>query len=354
MDRRRSPARSGVHPGTVSAVRNPDLEPAANTNAGRKADLMAETDTKLAATGSLPVDELRPHRLDDWLRRQDWIEGVAGAVQGAVGATYGVLGAPGRGLKNLLYGTKVLGHPLHPTITDLPMGAWTVGVVADYVGRVTHVVPPQAGDIGLAVGIVAALGAVATGYTDFYNTFGQERRYGLTHGVAMTTSTLLMVVSLGLRWIAGEEGSWLPIGIATVGLVLAFGGAYFGGHLTFGFGTMVNHLAFVEGPGDFVEVGPASDFAEGTMHLVDAGGMPALITRLDGRIYGIADVCGHAGGPLHEGKREGDVVICPWHKSRFCLRNGQALSGPATFDQPVLDVREQNGIVKIKLNRPLH
>jgi nitrite reductase/ring-hydroxylating ferredoxin subunit/uncharacterized membrane protein len=315
---------------------------------------MAQTDTKPGATESRRLGRLRPHRLDDWLRRQDWMEGVAGVVQSAVGAAYGVLGAPGRGLKNLLYGTKLLGHPLHPTITDLPMGAWTVGVVADYLGRAYHVVPPQAGDVGLAVGIVAAFGAVATGYTDFYNTFGQERRYGLTHGVVMTTSTLLMGVSLGLRWFAGEEGSWLPIGLATVGLLLAFAGAYFGGHLTFGFGTMVNHLAFVEGPGEFIEIGPAAGFGEGTMHLVDAAGMPVLITRLDGRIYGIADVCGHAGGPLHDGKREGDVVTCPWHKSRFCLRNGQALSGPATFDQPVLDVREHNGIVKIKLNRPLH
>jgi nitrite reductase/ring-hydroxylating ferredoxin subunit/uncharacterized membrane protein len=315
---------------------------------------MPEVDVEREATKSQPHRRLRPHRLDNWLRKQGWMEGVAGAVQSAVGAVYGVLGAPGRGLKNLLYGTKMLGHPLHPTITDLPMGAWTVGVVADYVGRVTHLVPPQAGDIGLAVGIVAALGAVATGYTDFYNTFGQERRYGLTHGVVMTTSTLLMVVSLGLRWLAGEEGNWLPIGIATVGLLVAFGGAYFGGHLTFGFGTMVNHLAFVEGPTDYVEAGSAADFGEGTMHLVNAGGMPALLVRLDGSIYGIADVCGHAGGPLHEGKREGDVVTCPWHGSRFCLRNGRALSGPATFDQPAFDVREQDGIVKVKLNRPLH
>ena len=282
------------------------------------------------------------------------MEGVADAVHNAVGAAYGVLGAPGRTLKDLLYGTKALGHPLHPTITDLPMGAWTVGVVLDYVGRATHLVPPQAGDIGLAVGIVAALGAVATGYTDFYNTYGQERRYGLTHAAIMTTSTIVMIVSLGVRWLGGGEGTWLAIGLATVGLLLTFGGAYFGGHLTFGFGTVVNHLAFVEGPDHFVDVGAPADFSEGTMHVVDAGGMPALLARLDGRIYGIADVCSHAGGPLHEGKRAGDVVTCPWHGSRFCLRNGQALSGPATFDQPTLDVQEEDGIVKVKLNRPLH
>ena len=315
---------------------------------------MSEIEHRGEATRPESHRRFRPHRLDDWLRRQEWMEGVAGAVQGGVGAAYDVLGAPGRGLRSLLYGTKVLGHPLHPTITDLPMGAWTVGVVADYVGRVTHLVPAQAGDIGLAVGVVAALGAVATGYTDFYNTYGQERRYGLTHAAVMTTSTLVMIVSLGVRWLAGGEGTWLAIGLATCGLLLAFGGAYFGGHLTFGFGTVVNHLAFVQGPERFVDVGTPADFGEGTMHLVDAGGMPALLARLDGRIYGIADVCSHAGGPLHQGKRDGDVVTCPWHGSRFCLRNGQALSGPATFDQPALDVQEVDGIVRVKLNRPLH
>jgi nitrite reductase/ring-hydroxylating ferredoxin subunit/uncharacterized membrane protein len=320
----------------------------------QKDQLMAEIELRRQPDRPEPRRKLRPHRLDDWLRRQSWMEGVADAVHNAVGATYGVLGAPGRALKGLLYGTKALGHPLHPTITDLPMGAWTVGVVADYVGRVTHLVPPQAGDIGLAVGIVAALGAVATGYTDFYNTYGQERRYGLTHAAVMTTSTLVMIVSLGVRWLAGGEGAWLAIGLATFGLLLTFVGAYFGGHLTFGFGTMVNHLAFVEGPEHFVDVGAPADFGEGTMHLVDAGGMPALLARLDGRIYGIADVCSHAGGPLHEGKRDGDVVTCPWHGSRFCLRNGQVLSGPATFDQPALDVEEVDGIVRVKLNRPLH
>jgi len=315
---------------------------------------MSEVDIRHEPTSSASDRRLRPHRLDNWLRGQSWLEGVAGAVQHAVGATYGFLGAPGRGLQNLLYGTKALGHPLHPTITDLPMGAWTVGVVADYIGRVTHVVPPQAGDIGLAVGIVAALAAVATGYTDFYNTYGQERRYGLTHAAIMSTSTLVMIVSLGVRWLGGGEGGWTAIGIATFGLLLAFGGAYFGGHLTFGFGTMVNHLAFVEGPEHFVDVGVPADFGEGMMHLVDAGGMSALLARLDGHIYGIADVCSHAGGPLHEGKRDGDVVVCPWHGSRFCLRNGQVLFGPATFDQPALDVEEADGVVRVKLNRPLH
>jgi len=33
--------------------------------------------------------------------------------------------------------------------------------------------------------------------------------------------------------------------------------------------------------------------------------------------------CLHALGPLAEGKRHGDVVICPWHFFRFDLKTGK-------------------------------
>lgn len=33
--------------------------------------------------------------------------------------------------------------------------------------------------------------------------------------------------------------------------------------------------------------------------------------------------CPHARGPLAEGKRNGDVVICPWHFFRFDLKTGK-------------------------------
>jgi nitrite reductase/ring-hydroxylating ferredoxin subunit len=33
--------------------------------------------------------------------------------------------------------------------------------------------------------------------------------------------------------------------------------------------------------------------------------------------------CPHALGPLAEGKRNGDVIICPWHFFRFDLKTGK-------------------------------
>jgi nitrite reductase/ring-hydroxylating ferredoxin subunit len=163
-----------------------------------------------------------------------------------------------------------------------------------------------------------------------------------------------MTASVVLRWKAGLGAHGLAVGLALVGLLIALTGAFLGGHLVFGIGTMVNHNAFATGPEDFVAVGKASQFTEGALKLVQAGDMPVLMTRIDGRLHAIASTCSHAGGPLNEGTLEGDVVTCPWHFSRFCVRDGAVRGGPATFPQPVLTVLEEQGQVKVKLAHPLH
>ncbi|HET9051857.1 MAG TPA: hypothetical protein VFO60_09140, partial [Candidatus Dormibacteraeota bacterium] len=70
--------------------------------------------------------------IDRLVDRQGWLERAGDALQGLVGGVYGALGRPGRALKNVMHGTTVLGHPLHPAVTDVPLGAWVVGAVADY------------------------------------------------------------------------------------------------------------------------------------------------------------------------------------------------------------------------------
>jgi len=144
------------------------------------------------------------------------------------------------------------------------------------------------------------------------------------------------------------------VGLSTAGFALVILGGYLGGHLVFGIGTMVNHNAFAEGPEDFVAVGASTDFAEGELHRADAAGMPVLLVRLSGRLYGMAAVCSHAGGPLDEGTLDGTRVTCPWHGSIFCVVDGRVRGGPATFGQPLVSVRETDGTVEVKLAQPLH
>jgi nitrite reductase/ring-hydroxylating ferredoxin subunit/uncharacterized membrane protein len=293
--------------------------------------------------------------VDRVLRGQPWLDKPAGWVQKLVEGIFKLFGPLGRPLKDLLHGTTLLHHPLHPALTDVPLGAWTTGVIADYMAITTNLLPRNAGTVALAVGVTAALGALATGYTDFTETWGMERRTAFVHGIVMTVVIVLMGVSLVFRLVGSDPLYGPAVGLATAGLFLSGFGMYLGGHVVYGFGTGINRVAFVEGgpARSFVEVGRSEDFPEGEMKVVEPKGMPVLVVRLEGTLHGIVNVCSHAGGPLHEGELRGDVVECPWHGSRFCVRDGALRGGPATFPQPRLDVEEADGAVKVKLAEPL-
>jgi nitrite reductase/ring-hydroxylating ferredoxin subunit len=79
--------------------------------------------------------------------------------------------------------------------------------------------------------------------------------------------------------------------------------------------------------------------------------MDILLVKSGGRIRAIADVCSHAGGPLHEGDLDLDAgcVTCPWHASVFRLDDGAAVHGPATAPQPAFDVMvDDSGKVSVR------
>jgi nitrite reductase/ring-hydroxylating ferredoxin subunit/uncharacterized membrane protein len=292
--------------------------------------------------------------LDRMIRRQNWMEGWGDAIQGAVGGVYSALGTPGRVLKNAVHGTSVLGHPLHPAVTDVPLGAWTAGVIADYVAHFTSRIPTEAGDIALTVGVITSVLAALTGYTDFHETFGHERRVALLHGLTNTAVVVLMALSLALRWWAGSGAHPLAVALSTVGWVGVLAGGYLGGHLVFGIGTMVNRTAFIEGFEGVAAVGASTDYPEGQPRRVDANGMAVMLVRRNGQLCAISAVCSHAGGPLNEGTLDGPVVTCPWHGSKFDVRTGRVCGGPATFGVPALRVLEIDGRVNVELAEPLY
>ena len=296
--------------------------------------------------------------VDRVLKDRKWLDKPAGAVQKWVQGTFKALGPLGRPAKDLLHGQKLLHHPLHPALTDVPLGAWGAAVVADFISITTnqHLLPRNAGTVALAIGVVVALGAVASGYTDYSETWGLERRTAFVHGLTMSLTFTLMSVSLLFR-LVGVDALYGPaVGLSTAGLFLAGAGMYLGGHVVYRFGTQINRWAFVEGGPTraFVDAGRSEDFPEGEMKKVEAKGMPFLMVRLRGQMYGILNVCSHAGGPLADGELQGGIVECPWHGSRFSVVTGECHGSPATFPQPCLEVTEQDGAVQVKLADVLH
>src|SRR5437899_13025671 len=105
------------------------------------------------------------HAVNRFIDRQRWLEPVADFLQKVVGGFYKLLGAPGHGLKTFIHGTW-LGHPLHPVITDIPLGAWTLAVLFDiiYLFNRTTTWTTEA-ELSIIIGEVAALAATVTGHT---------------------------------------------------------------------------------------------------------------------------------------------------------------------------------------------
>jgi apoptosis-inducing factor 3 len=89
------------------------------------------------------------------------------------------------------------------------------------------------------------------------------------------------------------------------------------------------------------------ELADGIVHSVDVEDTPVLLYRRGDAVTALQGTCPHAGAPLADGIRDGDRVICPWHKAEFCLRTGKYLAPPAVDNLIRYDVRVQNDQVVV-------
>ena len=85
------------------------------------------------------------------------------------------------------------------------------------------------------------------------------------------------------------------------------------------------------------------------MRMVEVDEVPVVLSRFEsGEVCAIEAACTHQEGSLAEGEREGDVVPCPWHGSRFDLCSGEAVRGPASVPQQRFEVRVRDGWVEVR------
>ena len=98
----------------------------------------------------------------------------------------------------------------------------------------------------------------------------------------------------------------------------------------------------------WIAVGPAASIPPGDYAQVEVDAALVAVFNIDGQFYAIEDVCTHDGGELAGGALEGDVVICPRHGARFCLRTGAALTPPAYEPVRTYETRVREGIVEVR------
>lgn len=233
-----------------------------------------------------------------------------------------------------------LGNPLHPALTDVPIGAWSAAFALDLAGS-------SSADGALAVGILGAVPAALTGLNDWSHLKGDSRRIGTVHALLNSASLTLNVASLAARRSGHRGVGRFLSGVAFAGTVVS---AHLGGHLSFGLGVRVNRTAFESPRERFAPVCDEEDLDGGKLVGVELEGESVVVSRSEqtGDVCAIAATCSHLGGPLDEGARDGDTVVCPWHGSRFDLCSGEVRGGPAVYPQPRYETRLRSGKVEIR------
>ena len=176
------------------------------------------------------------------------------------------------------------GHPLHPVITDVPIAAWMLAAVFDILWLISSVMFAWAAYAAFVSVIAGLLGALGAIVTGLTD---WSDTYGAERRVGLNHAIFNALATL----------------LYLVSFV----------------------LRLLAGPGDGIAAA-----------LLGFVGLLSLI------------YAAYLGGEMVFTKGKGDVVECPWHGSRFCMRDGRVLTGPATVNAPRYDVRVRNGQVEIK------
>ena len=247
---------------------------------------------------------------------------------------------PIRPIKDFLNGVW-LGHPLHAAATDIPIGSLLVPSCSTCWAR------PAAADVALVATILFMLAAAVTGAADYTDTDGTARTRATLHSTLMVVALLLLLISLAIR-AAGTTDRTIPIALSIIGFLIVTAGAYVGGDVVYIFGNMVSRHAF-RGAGTKwikLDTGDVTDLAtlpEATPTKAKAGINDLVLVRVADTIHALHAVCAHAGGPLAQGTFVDGCVECPWHGSRFRMRDGHVRRGPALYDQPAYEIRAAEG-----------
>lgn len=281
----------------------------------------------------------------DKLERAAWLDPAAGTVSRVVRKIL-----PWPAVTDVLHGVQI-GHPLHPALVSVPLGAWSSAAVLDLLPG-----NERAARILVGLGVLAAVPTALTGVTDFSELDTPQQRTGVVHQAANAVAVWLYAAS----WLARGRGNHSAGRfLSFAGLGVAGVGGFLGGHLTYRQGAGVNRNDDLpeEVPAGWHPVGPVQGFPAGQLCPAALGNVPLLVVRRDGAdddgVSVLAGTCSHLGGPLHEGHLEearGEPgVVCPWHGCTFSLKSGEVLRGPATAPQPVFHSRVRDGQLEVNL-----
>jgi|SRR5438270_3967488 len=138
------------------------------------------------------------------------------------------------------------GHPFHPILVTVPIGAWVVAFIFDLISRASNepYVYTRGASWLMIIGIIGALAAATFGFLDLLGipTGTRAWRTGLLHMGLNLGVVALEAIGYAARHGRLHDPAGTPVGLivlAGVALVLLAGSGWLGGKLAYRYGVRV-------------------------------------------------------------------------------------------------------------------
>ncbi len=153
------------------------------------------------------------------IEQAEFLDGPAAAIQRVARSVLGDASA-----RRVLSGAPV-GHPVHPALVAVPIGAWVSASMLDLTGG-----NRAAARSLIGFGCLAALPTAAAGAVDWLETTGPDRRVGLAHAALNDLALTIYLASWRSRR-RGRHRKGVMLALAGSGVLAA--GGWLGGHLAY-------------------------------------------------------------------------------------------------------------------------
>ena len=104
------------------------------------------------------------------------------------------------------------------------------------------------------------------------------------------------------------------------------------------------------GEENWVDIGSAEELSATPLRRVAAMNREFAVSCVDGKFGVVSNICNHVGGPLGNGRLDGDYIVCPWHNWKFHRCNGEGEPGFEEDRVPSYPVKVEGGRVLVDVN----
>ena len=99
----------------------------------------------------------------------------------------------------------------------------------------------------------------------------------------------------------------------------------------------------------WVDVGGVEELSARPLQRIAADGRELALSFSSGEFGVVSNACNHVGGPLGDGRLDGDYVVCPWHNWKFHRCTGKGEPGFEEDAVPAYAVKVASGRVLVDM-----